>query len=262
MSNSSSVRRRTFLKATLAGAVTPLTARTATASEHQEVCVMFDSADEESHDHTLTTVASSVDVHEEKIGELSGTGEPVDIEGEYISDVYVSEPDRFDFDLWRGVATVGPYSDGRGRIWLSDAFLIETARLLAHERGHNLGFEHTGGFMDPDDPDMDPSVELDEESVTTVRHTNGFHLFDWEGNRTSDYIFQMIEDWRDGPATTADVFYAISRWRDENSQDIYADDTVTDELSANLSEYDDEERRIRSNAIYRPENGERFGPWG
>lgn len=262
MRNAAYMPRRTFLKAALAGSAISVGATAAQASDEVEICVTFDEEKEAAHTETTISPTSSADIAETKIGEITGTGDPVDINGEYVSEVFMTGPDRFDYNLWRGVATVGPHNRDRGRIWLSDAFYTETARLLAHERGHNLGFRHTGGFMAATDPDMDPDVPLHQETVETVVNTDGLFLCEWENEEASEDVFRLIDGWRAEKVSSDDVFYAIDRWREGESRDVYADSTFIKPLTDGLQEYDDEPRRLRSNAIYRPENGARFEPWG
>ena len=253
--------RRDILKAAAAAATLPVGRTVARSSTEQRVSVLF--GDPERVDEVRTarsTVSSSAD-SEVKIGEITGTGGPVGIDGSYTSDVYLTDSSRFEYTLWRGVATIGPSGDDRGKIWLSDSFRTVTARLLAHERGHNLGFEHTGGFMLPENPDMCPDADLHEESAETARHTDGLSLYDWRGSSATAHLREVIDEWRADAVSTADLRYAIDRWRNGESRDIYADRTFVENLSGELDEYDGADRRIRSAAIYQPDHGDRYDVW-
>lgn len=264
MDTGSHLRRRTFLTAAAAGAAFSTTTTRATAAVEVELCVMRDTPDGDTesveHAHLERAVVSPDDVREQKVGEITGSGDPVGIDGEYVSEVYLAERDRFDYSFWRGVASVGPYQEERGRIWLSESFMTETARLLAHERGHNLGYDHTDGFMLPSNPDIDPDTELATESAETAAHTDGLSLCDWSSSDATATLGRMIGDWRAGRLSTGDLGYVLDRWNAGEGRDIYADDTFVDSLDG-LSEYDDENRRVRAEAVYRPANGDRYDAW-
>lgn len=260
MEKETALSRRSFLAATLAGATLCGVTSRGVAAPDTEVCVTLGPEADEAQTQTEETTVRPADTHEEKVGEITGSGDPVGIDGEYVSDIYIAEQDRFDYSFWRGVATVGPHENERGRIWLAAEFMTETASLLAHERGHNLGFRHTGGFMLPDNPDMYADVGLDEESVETAAHTDGLHICDWGGDNGTESLRMIINDWREGIVSTDELRYAINRWREGGTRDIYADDTFVTELG-DLMEYDDEERTIRAEAIYRPEHSERYEAW-
>jgi hypothetical protein len=220
--------------------------------------IIIDTKDGHEKDVLDSVELSFASNNETYIGRLTGTGNPIGIDGRYESRVYLTDPDRFEYPLWRGVATVGPYhNEDYGKIWLPNSgFSTTTSYILAHERGHNLGFRHTGGFMDYEKPDVGLDTPLAEETKTTVKHTDGIDIIDWSTG--SKAVFDVISLWRDNDVPASDVFYAIDKWRDGFSGETvvckgdFSEDIDLSQTNISLNE----------GGLYRPERADNYDVWG
>jgi hypothetical protein len=126
--------------------------------------------------------------------------------------------------------------------------------LLAHERGHNLGFRHSNGIMSYAPDDADPDTPLADETKTIAEHTDGLEILDWGAGVGT--LKTALSLWREGAISLGDLRYCLSRWREGSARDV----VCTNEIASGL-DTDGLLLSVLTGGIYRPANRDFWDAW-
>lgn len=120
--------------------------------------------------------------------------------------------------FWHAAASVGPsfhFNMDAGYIVLNKDYNDVTLFVLAHERGHNLGYGHDdGGIMSWEWRETDM---IHPTTRTIAANTDGLELLSWE--RSPVALRKLFGAWRQGHITTDDIWYLYRKWKNNPSED-------------------------------------------
>lgn len=168
------------------------------------------------------------DVEYEKAGIMTGTGKPIGLSGEFNSEMFWGENDLFDTENWLAAAPLGQseYASGNnGAIWLNKSARALTDYTLVHERGHNLGYEHSDdGIMSYESTDSKLTDELSDVTRTIAKNTDDVIIFD---KNTKNFYKEALNLWKNEYISSGDLEKVIEK---EKSTETIVTKRITDNI--------------------------------